>query len=235
MKGQASPIIRYSLVMVLTALVIGGMYSVINRETSMTGSVVHNGVIPVQAAQIIDDDAELGEASAPVTLVAFSDYQCTYCRRFATETLPLLKEEYISSGKVRFVFRDFPQESNPSARSAAEAAECARSLEGQSAYWRMHNLLIAEQNKLDTGNAAGPVTKAVEFTQEDIISWAQDAGYNIRECMENSAFADEVQKDAADALSLGVRSAPTFFIGSQVIEGAESYETFKAVIEKALS
>ncbi len=68
----------------------------------------------------------LGQPEAPVTLIEFSDYQCPFCRRFFQTTLPTLKTEYIDTGKLRYVFRDFPLDQiHPYARKAAEAAHCA--------------------------------------------------------------------------------------------------------------
>ena len=79
------------------------------------------------------DNPMLGAPEAPLTLIEFSDYQCPFCRRFAETTLPLLKRDYIETGKLRYVFRDFPLDRlHPQARKAAEAAHCAGD---QGQYW----------------------------------------------------------------------------------------------------
>lgn len=94
----------------------------------------------------IDDDPVLGRADAPVTLLEFSDYQCPFCARFFRDTLPTLKAEYIDTGKVRYVFRDFPiDQLHPYARKAAEAANCAGD---QGRYWEMHDLLFENQSAM---------------------------------------------------------------------------------------
>jgi protein-disulfide isomerase len=80
-----------------------------------------------------------GSQDAPVTIVEFSDYECPFCGRFFRETLPALQTEYIDSGRVRLVYRDFPLNSHRHAQKAAEAAKCA---DGQGHYWAMHDLLF---------------------------------------------------------------------------------------------
>lgn len=81
----------------------------------------------------IDDDPQLGNADAKVTIIEFGDYQCPLCRAFWRDTLPRIKKEYVDTGRVRIVFRDFPiQDAHPEATVTAMAAECA---EDQGTYW----------------------------------------------------------------------------------------------------
>src|SRR3989338_450138 len=96
-----------------------------NKESSGTGSAVAptQPTAPSHPSQVkasADDDAFLGEKNAPVEIIEFSDYQCPFCRKFWTETLPSRKQEYIDTGKVKFVYRDFPLDSiHPGAQPAA--------------------------------------------------------------------------------------------------------------------
>src|SRR3989344_6683922 len=90
-----------------------------------------------------DDDAVLGNEDAPVTIIEFSDYQCPFCRKFWTETLGQIKSEYIDTGKVKLVFRDFPLSSlHPQAQASAEAAECVKEKGGDEAYFKMHDKML---------------------------------------------------------------------------------------------
>src|SRR3989475_12275816 len=94
----------------------------------------------------VADAPMLGRADAPVTLVEFSDYQCPFCQRFFATTLSAIKKQYVDTGKVRYVFRDFPLDQlHPQARKAAEAAHCAREL---GKYWEMHDVLFQNQKAL---------------------------------------------------------------------------------------
>ena len=91
-------------------------------------------VLSVEGAQF------LGQKNATVTVVEFSDYQCPFCARHVQQTLPLLRKEYVDTGKVKYVFRDHPLESiHPAAFKAAEAARCGGE---QGKFWEMHDKLF---------------------------------------------------------------------------------------------
>src|SRR3989338_7560389 len=88
---------------------------------------------PTTAASA-DNDAVQGSASAPITIIEFSDFQCPFCGRFYDQTLSQIKKDYIDTGKVKLVFRDFPLSFHPNAQKASESAECAKE---QGKYWEM--------------------------------------------------------------------------------------------------
>lgn len=94
----------------------------------------------------IDDDAVLGDAQAPVTVVVFGDYQCPFCKQAFDTAEKQLRDEYVKTGKVKMVFRDFPlTDIHPAALPAAIAAECVH-LQGK--YWEYHDALYQNQNSL---------------------------------------------------------------------------------------
>lgn len=178
-----------------------------------------------------DNDPVLGDPNAPITIIEFSDYQCPFCRKFYSDTFEQLKKNYLDTGKAKLVFRDFPLTIHPAAQSAAEAAECVRAQGGDTAYWDMHNTLFEEQNKQDSGDAHGRVTKTIDFTQQDLITWAATLGYDIEGCLKTGAFTREVQRDIRDGTAAGVVDAPTFFINGQFIAGAQPFSTFQQALE----
>lgn len=92
----------------------------------------------------VDDDAVLGNVDAPITMIEWSDYQCPFCSRFYRDTLPLIEENYIKTGKVKLVYRDFPLGGHQFAEKAAEAAECAGD---QGKYFEYHNILFERVNE----------------------------------------------------------------------------------------
>ncbi len=92
----------------------------------------------------IDDDPILGDANAPLTIVEFSDYECPFCQRAFTQTYPSIKSNYIDNGQVKFVFRDFPLTNiHTKAMDMAVAANCAKSLGGDSKYFEYHDKLFS--------------------------------------------------------------------------------------------
>ncbi|MEK6885163.1 MAG: DsbA family protein, partial [Nanoarchaeota archaeon] len=135
----------FALVIVLVAVVA---YMVGSRGSIGTGNVINpdDGDVPTQPSKVdVDDDAVLGDKDAKVTIIEFSDYQCPFCRKFWTETYSQIKSEYIDTGKVKIVFRDFPLTGiHPAAQKSAEAAECVREKGGDSAYWKYHDKMFSE-------------------------------------------------------------------------------------------
>jgi protein-disulfide isomerase len=174
----------------------------------------------------------LGRATAPVTIVEFSDYQCPYCGQFFRETLPLLVADYVKAGRVRFVYRDFPLSSlHPSALKAAEAARCAGD---QQRYWEYHDALFQNQSSLE---------------ETELVRRAQTLKLDttaFKLCLNSGQYSSAIKESLAEAERIGVDATPTFFIGkvdpgttnvriAGVIQGAKSYAEFKEVIEALLS
>jgi protein-disulfide isomerase len=183
---------------------------------------------PVRAS--IAGAPALGRADAPVTVVEFSDYQCPFCQRFFATTLPAIKKDYIDVGKVRYVFRDYPLDQlHPLARKAAEAAHCAGE---QGKYWEMHDALFRN-----------PATLAPLQLAEHARSISLD-GPAFDECLASGRHAARVERGLADGAAAGVRGTPAFVIGKtkagDVVEGtpirgAQSLETFRRIIDRALA
>jgi len=177
---------------------------------------------PVQRVDAVtdDDDPALGKADAPITIIEFSDYQCPFCAKFWSDTLPQIKEEYISKGLVRLVFRDFPLSIHPMAQPAAEAAECVRDAGNDKLYFEYHDKIFANQGSL---------------SEENLIKWANEVGVSIDKCFESHKFKDEVEKDLADGESYGVTGTPGFFVNGVKLDGALPFEQFKQVIDAELA
>ena len=229
----------YSTFILLALVVIGGV--LLSRGGSTTGNGTDNPGTGVVSASI-DDDAVLGDPNAPVTIIEFSDYQCPFCRKFWTEAYPQIKSQYIDTGKVKLVFRDFPLTSlHPMAQPSAEAAECVRELGGDEAYYEYHDKMFSEQNILDSGSASGPVSKTITYTNADLKAWATDIGYNIGSCLDSGKYASEVQKDARDAQAAGYSGTPGFLImksgekSGTALKGAYPFDSFKQAIDSKLA
>jgi protein-disulfide isomerase len=171
-----------------------------------------------------------GEPTAKLTLVEFSDYQCPFCGRHARDTAPQIDKEYVTTGKLRHVFLDFPLESiHKSAFKAAEAANCAGE---QGKYWEMHHRLFENQNALE------PWTPHAAALGLDVTKF--------EECLNSGRQAAAIRKEMAEAQKAGVTGTPTFFFAytdpksSKVqtirrLSGAQPYATFKAEIDKLLA
>ena len=226
----------YSTFVLIAVVVIGGilMFSGNSTGTNNTGGT---GTGLVTAS--VDDDPVLGDSNAEITIIEFSDYQCFFCRKFWTETLPQIKTEYIDTGKVNLVFRDLPLGSiHPMAQASAEAAEAVRELGGDEAYYAFHDKMFSEQNLLDSKRSAGSYS-TVTYTVADLKAWASEIGYDISSALDSGKYASEVQKDARDAQAAGGTGTPYFVIvGSDgkgtALSGAQPFSVFKQAIDAKL-
>jgi len=181
----------------------------------------------------LDDDPVKGDPNAPITMIEFSDFQCPFCAKFHTTTLPQIQKNYIDSGKIKFVYRDLPIQSiHPNAVPAALAAECA---DDQGMFWQYHDKLFQNQvqwQNLDTINIANTLKQyATEFDLE--MS-------DFNECLDSAKHLDEINNDLRDGSSYGVTGTPGFFIGNEKIgfikmSGAQPYSVFQRAIEQQLA
>jgi protein-disulfide isomerase len=162
-----------------------------------------------------DDQPSMGSATAPVTIIAFTDYQCPSC----AATQPVIERivrEY--DGRVRLVVRDFPLERHANAYKAAEAAEAARE---QGKYWEYAALLMRNQSSL-----GAPALKEYA-TQTALDRQKFDAA------LDSGKFSEKVQRDIRDGLRFGVDGTPAIFINGRRVSDT-TYESLKAVVETAL-
>ncbi|MBI2666940.1 DsbA family protein [Candidatus Woesearchaeota archaeon] len=176
---------------------------------------------PVDMDALVDDDTVLGKKDAPVTIVEFSDYECPFCARFHEQTFRELKKLYIDTGKVKFVYRDFPLSFHPNAQKAAEAAECAGE---QGKYWEMHEKLFTEGV---SGGVAGFKQYAKSIKVKDQKAFDS--------CLDGGETAAEIRKDFSDGQRVGVQGTPAFFVNGQIISGAQPLSVFQQVIDAELA
>ena len=166
-----------------------------------------------------------GEASAPVTVYEMSDFQCPFCRRFATETFPALEAEYVRSGRVRWVFVNFPLTSiHPNAAPAAELAMCAARA---GAFWPVHDLLFRHQ--ATWAPLENPAPFFLSLADSARVPRAAIAG-----CLERGEARPEVELDAQGAVRTGARSTPSFYIEGGLLRGAQPVEVFRGILDSIL-
>lgn len=165
-----------------------------------------------------------GEASAPVTIVEYGDFQCPSCDAFFHSVEPRLINDYIKTGKARQVFKNFPWIGEES-RRAAEAAACAGA---QGKFWEFHDLLYSSQRGENSGAFAVPNLK--RFAAQLGLD---QAGFDA--CVDGRAYKAAVDADMSEVRSLGLTSTPTFVINGQRVVGAQDYSVFATVIERKLA
>jgi protein-disulfide isomerase len=175
----------------------------------------------------------MGDAKAKVILVEFSDYQCPFCGRYANDTYSKIADDYVKTGKVKYVLRNFPLEQlHPNAEKAAEAAECAGE---QGKYWEMHERLFKNQSQLD----------AKELPAHALVLGLDQPKF--QDCMSTGKFTAKVKADQAEGAKLNVTGTPSFFFGYQdpkdptkimalkKLSGAQPLNAFTGILDELLN
>jgi len=169
----------------------------------------------------------VGSDEAPITLVEFTDLQCAFCRRFHAETFPLLKKNYIDTGKLRFVSRDMPLEFHHFAWKAAEATRCAGD---QGKFWELRNAIL----------------EASPLSDESILKLGTELlpdTLKFRTCLNSEKYKGAIQTEAKEAATLQVSGTPTFVLARSKkgtldgvrIVGNQSFSIFQEKIEELLA
>jgi len=174
----------------------------------------------------VDDDPVLGDPNAPVTIIEFSDYECPFCKRHFEQVWPKLKENYVDTGKVKIVFRDYPLPfHDPVATMEAVAANCVREQTNDAGYFAFHDLLFT--NTAANGKGVG----------DKLNDYAKEAGVTditaFEACVEKND-TNEIKKDMADGQKYGISGTPAFLINGWALKGAYPYEAFQQLIEQEL-
>ncbi len=169
-----------------------------------------------------------GDPKARVTVIEFSDFQCPFCGRHARETLDEIDAAFVTTGKVRYVFRNFPIEAiHPQAFRAHEAAGCAAE---QGKFWEMHDRLFANQDEL-----------VFEALPKHAAAIGLDSS-PFQACLVSRRSAARVREDVSEGRSIGVSGTPMFFIGLtgpkddkvkvlRTVRGAQGFEALREAIE----
>jgi protein-disulfide isomerase len=224
-------------------LVIGylvGNVAPIYGKSSIPGAQIQQGATnPVAAGDAaqqpsqkvsltVDDDPTMGNKDAKVIVYEFSDFQCPYCERFFSASLPQIKQNYIDTGKILFVFKDFPlTQLHPGAMPAAIYAKCAND---QGKWIDFHDAVFKNQGALQQGQAG-------------LDSLATQAGLDataLAKCASDPSSQKEVEDDINTGVAIGVTGTPSFFIGSESkgfvnVVGAQPYDVLKQAIDQKLA
>jgi protein-disulfide isomerase len=169
------------------------------------------------APAVTDRDHATGDATAPVTLIEYGDFECPYCGA----AYPVLKRVQERMGaRLRFVFRHFPiAQSHPHAEHAAEAAESVAARGGDVAFWIMHDLMFEHQRALDDASLA---------------RYSQEAGVNgegVLQDLRDARYQGAVRESFMSGIRTGVNGTPTLFIDGIRYDGPRDEETLVAALD----
>lgn len=164
---------------------------------------------------VTDTDPSLGDKDAPVTLLAFEDFECPFCERFSQQTLPLIIDQHVKSGKVRVVWKDFPLSIHSHVQKAHEAARCAWE---QDKFWEYHDVLFNNQSGLSMNNLK-QYAKNLGLNESQFIS-----------CLDSGKYTELIREKVREGNTAGVSGTPSFLINGRLVVGAQPYQTFANII-----
>jgi protein-disulfide isomerase len=169
-----------------------------------------------------DDPMARGEVDAPVVMVAYSEFQCPFCGKFARDTEPALVEKYVEDGTLRIEWRDFPY-LGPESELAARAGRAAAA---QDRFWEFEEAMYADQLPPNSG----------DLDEDHVAGVADDIGLDVdrfRDDLASPELERAVQEDFAEGQAIGVTGTPAFIINGVPVIGAQPTEVFEQTIEKA--
>ncbi len=211
----------FYLLLVAVAVIGGGaLWYTSQRGPAPPPSVAPGAATPVAAADAFRGFT-LGSDSARVEIAEYSDFECPFCASFATVQMPVIREQLIATGKVRWRFHDFPLPSHKYSRYAALAAQCAGE---QGKFWEMHDQLFTNHQWAQTGKNPRSVfrdfAKAIRL---DLDKY--DA------CMDGQRYAARLDASVQEGEQVGVRGTPSFFVNGRPYTGRGTSDDFKGLVD----
>ena len=198
---------------------IGKTFSSINTGLNTPAANAPNSNQSVQAK-----GNSMGDPNAPVKIIEYADFQCSYCQRYSQLTEKQIIQTYVVTGKVYYEYRSVGASLGPESAAAAEAAYCAGD---QGKFWKYHDTLYSHW----TGENVG------DFAPDKLRQYAAAVGLDAKtfdDCLTQGAHKAQVMEDVANAKSDGVSSVPSFLINGQLLEGVQPFSAFQKVIDAAL-
>jgi protein-disulfide isomerase len=199
------------------------------RQGAATASSASAATNPDSLIARADRGRAKGADSARVTIIEISDFQCPYCRDFATNTYARVDSAYVRTGKARIIYINLPLSTHREAYGAAEAAMCAGA---QGKFWPMHDRLFATQREWSgQADAAQRFERLAQALQLDMAAY--------RDCTANDRTAPIIINDAMQAAEAGIRGTPAFILnsaaGQRALSGALPFEQFAAEMDALLA
>ena len=210
--------IYFLVIPVIIGMIFGVLVTTNMNDTSNNSTILNK-------ANLLVGSTILGNPNAKITVVEFGDYQCTFCYKFHNDVMKKINAQYIKSGSVNFIYKDFPLNGKPSFL-ASEASYCAQQ---QGRFWTYHDMLYDNWGGENTG----------WITQKVLTDFAIESKLNLEKfnsCMKNSEFQEKVTNNEQFAREIGINATPSFLIFNDNdvyrIIGAQSFEKFEQIFEK---
>jgi protein-disulfide isomerase len=213
---------RFYVVLIVLAVALGAAMFVLLKGGDSGASSAAAGPPPA----VTDDGFRgytMGDSTAPVEITEYSDFECPFCAQFATVQMPTVREQLITTGKVRWRYRDFPIPGHQYGRFAAHAAQCAGE---QGKFWEMHDQLFYHHQWAQTGRDPSKLFRD---------TFARAAGLDLARydaCMQSGRYASRIEFSHQEGLQRLVDGTPTFYINGKKFSGPRATsDAFKAIVD----
>ena len=210
----------YLLVVAVAVIGGGALWYTSQRSPAPPPSAAPVAATPVAAADAFRGFTQ-GADAAPVEITEYSDFECPFCASFATVQMPVIREQLIATGKLRWRFRDFPLPSHKYSRYAALAAQCAGE---QGKFWEMHDQLFNNHQWAQTGK--NPRSLFRDFAKAVALDLDK---YDA--CLDGQRYAARLDASVQEGEQLGVRGTPSFFVNGRAYTGRGTSDEFKTLVD----
>jgi len=236
-SGQSSVRTFYLGIAAVALIVISIVaYNTLGGNTEVAGSKVL-GVVPAErGAELpvgLGDDGRyfVGNATAPITVIEYADFQCPGCGYYATNVASRFETEYVATGKVKKVFHDFPLQSHPNAIGAAVAARCAGTLQGAAGFWKMHDMIYTNQRQWSSLNASNFTKQMITYADQLKLDTAA-----FNSCLNDDTVEQVVLDHQKQSNALGLPGTPSFAVNGTVVDAssAQSIEDIDNLVRQAV-
>ncbi|MGF7535684.1 DsbA family protein [Bacillus mexicanus] len=224
-------------VSLIAILIIGSLFIFKDKFSSVNNDDSDPVYTLDEVTQInTKNDPVIGDSDAPVTIVEFGDYKCPACGYFSNSIYPELKTDYINTGKVKFIFKNFPFIADDSDRAAVYAEGVYKSL-GNDAFWKLHESIYEYQNEIYKNNNSSNEKKDVitkkYLTKVSTKLFGSEKASKLKNILDNKEYEKAVKEDLKDADKSKIEGTPTIFVNGKKVVDALNYETIKGAIEEA--
>lgn len=211
-RQQRNPLPVFYIILAVVAIIGIAAISTIalrNRQqiTANPGRLLTRAPLTAPTGQTPEGYHYKGKADAPVTVIEYSDYQCPYCGRFATNDEMKVDQDYVETGKIQYIFHDYPLQQHTNAVPAAIAGRCAGD---QKAFWPMHDFLFA--NQVQWENLKDPTQQFLGYAQQLKLDVSA-----FQTCLSNEQHRNFIDQSVIQGSQVQIPGTPTFFVNGKMI------------------
>jgi protein-disulfide isomerase len=230
-KKRSKSNIAWIIVIIVISVIVFGflIYPAVSNALTPIGEIKSPAEIAYPTDKVPAGELAAGDPDAPVKLEVYADFQCPACGNYAREIEPLVVKNYVDTGKVYLVFRNYSFiDGNTDKKESHHASEAALCAMDQGAFWQYHAILFANQ----TGENVG------DFTQKRLVAFAEKLGLDTKkfqDCLNSSKYSQRVLDEYEQGKTAGVDSTPSFFINGVRFKLQTSYNELFQALDNAIA